>query len=66
MKNQFQRCSKKRGVLKNFANFMGKHLCQSLFIKKVAGPMINMKRGNVNLSNVLQRSLTDNYLLHPM
>ena len=42
MKKQFQRCSKKRGVLKNFANFMGKHLCQSLFIKKVAGPMINI------------------------
>ena len=24
----------KRGVLKNFAKFTGKHLCQSLFIKK--------------------------------
>ena len=27
----------KKGVLKNFANFTGKHLCQSLFLKKVAG-----------------------------
>ena len=27
----------KNGVLKNFANFTGKHLCQSLFLNKVAG-----------------------------
>ena len=26
-----------RGVLKNFAKFTGKHLCQSLFFNKVAG-----------------------------
>ena len=25
-----------KGVLKNFAKFTGKHLCQSLFINKVA------------------------------
>ena len=28
----------KKGVLKNFAKFKGKHLCQSLFFNKVAGP----------------------------
>ena len=28
----------KKGVLKNFAKFTGKHLCQSLFFNKVAGP----------------------------
>ena len=28
----------KRGVLRNFANFTGKYLCQSLFLNKVAGP----------------------------
>ena len=28
----------KKGVLKNFANFAGKHLCQSLFFNKVEGP----------------------------
>ena len=28
------RCSIERGVLENFAKFTGKHLCQSLFIKK--------------------------------
>ena len=28
----------KKGVLKNFLNFTGKHLRQSLFFNKVAGP----------------------------
>ena len=32
-----QRCSMKKGVLRNFAKFTGKHLCQSLFFNKVAG-----------------------------
>ena len=27
----------KKGVLRNFTKFTGKHLCQSLFFKKVAG-----------------------------
>ena len=27
----------KKGVLKNFAKFTGKHLCQSLFFNKVSG-----------------------------
>ena len=27
----------KKGVLKNFAKFTGKHLCQSLFVNKIAG-----------------------------
>ena len=27
----------KQGVLRNFAKFTGKHLCQSLFLNKVAG-----------------------------
>ena len=32
-----QRCSTKKGVLKNFAKFAGKQLCQSLLFNKVAG-----------------------------
>ena len=32
-----QRCSVKIGVLRNFAKFTGKHLCQTLFYNKVAG-----------------------------
>ena len=30
-----QRCSLKKGVLKNFTKFTGKHLCQSLFLIKL-------------------------------
>ena len=32
-----RRCSMKKGVLRNFAKFTGKHLRQSLFLNKVAG-----------------------------
>ena len=32
-----QRCSIEKGVLKNFAKFTGKYLCQSLFFNTVAG-----------------------------
>ena len=32
-----ERCSVKKGVLRNFANFTGKHLCQRLFFNEVAG-----------------------------
>ena len=30
-----------KGVLRNFAKFTGKHLCQSLFFNKVAGLACN-------------------------
>ena len=36
-----QRCFVKRGVLRNFTKFTGKHLCQSLFFNKVAGQACN-------------------------
>ena len=32
-----QRCSVRKGVLRNFTKFTGKHLCQRLFFNKVAG-----------------------------
>ena len=32
----------KKGVLKNFAKFTGKHLCHSLFFNKVAGLSLNL------------------------
>ena len=35
-RNSHQRCSMKKGVLRNFTKFTGKHLCQSLFFNKVA------------------------------
>ena len=31
-------CSIRKGVLRNFAKFTGKHLCQSLFFNKVTDP----------------------------
>ena len=36
-----QRCSIKKGVIRNFAKIKGKHLCQSLFFNKVAGGACN-------------------------
>ena len=36
-RSSHQRCSVKKGVLRNFAKFTGKDLCQSHFFNKVAG-----------------------------
>ena len=36
-RNSHRRCSVKKDVLRNFAKFTGKYLCQSLFLNKVAG-----------------------------
>ena len=36
-RSSHQRCSMKKGVLRNFPKFTGKHLCHSLFLNKVAG-----------------------------
>ena len=36
-KSSDQRCFIKKGVLRNFTKFTGKHLCSSLFFNKVAG-----------------------------
>ena len=33
-----------KGVLRNFAKFTGKHLCQSLFLDKVAWPASLLKK----------------------
>ena len=41
VKSSHQRCSVKKGVLRNFAKFTGKYLCQGLFFKKVAGAACN-------------------------
>ena len=35
--NSHRRCSLKKGVLKNYLKFTGKHPCQSLFANKVSG-----------------------------
>ena len=36
-RSSHQRCSFRKVVLRNFAKFTGKHLCQSFFFNKVAG-----------------------------
>ena len=36
-RSSHRRCSVKKGVLRNFAKFTGKHLCLRLFFNKVAG-----------------------------
>ena len=36
-RSSHRRCSVKKCVLRNFAKFTGKHLCQRLFFNKVAG-----------------------------
>ena len=36
-RSSLQRCSMKKGVLRNVSKFTVKHLCQSLFFNKVAG-----------------------------
>ena len=37
LKTEDLRCSVKKSVLKNFAKFTGKQLCQSLFFNKLPG-----------------------------
>ena len=37
-RSSHQRCFVKKGVLNKFTKFKRKHLCQSLFLNKVAGP----------------------------
>ena len=36
-RGRHRRCSVKKGALRNFAKFTGKHLCQGLLFNKVAG-----------------------------
>ena len=45
-RNSHQRCSIKKGVLRNFTKFTGEHVWQSLFSNKVAGhrPVTLLKR----------------------
>ena len=38
----------KKGVLRNFTKFTGKHLCQSLFFNKVAGLSCRLEACNFN------------------
>ena len=37
LRSSRQRCSVRKGVLRNFAKSTGKHFCQNLFFNKVPG-----------------------------
>ena len=50
-----RRCFAKKGVLRNFAKFTGKQLCQSLFFNKAAGLRnMNFVNFHVNFAYGLQ------------
>ena len=40
IRSSHKRCPVRKGVLRNFAKFTGKRLCQVFFLNKVAGPEI--------------------------
>ena len=44
LRSSHRRCSVKKGVLRNFANFAEKHLYQSLYFNKVAGLRQNFSK----------------------
>ena len=46
-KTSFRRCSLKKEVLKNFAKFKGKHLCQSLLFNKVDGSALTLLKNRL-------------------
>ena len=51
-KGSHRRCSVKKDILKIFAKFAGKHLCQSLLFNKVAGLV---KRRKLNVHKITSR-----------
>ena len=52
----------KKGVLKNFAKFTGKHLCQSLFFNKVDATLLKQNSGTGDFAWIL-RNFQD-YFFH--
>ena len=49
-----------KGVLKNFTEFTGKHLCQSLFFNKIAGLSQQLIK-NEALAQVFSREFCENF-----
>ena len=64
-RSSHRRCSVRKGVLKNFTKFTGKHLCQSLFFDKVQGSprghYLQMKEKYVEIKTVLKLIKYDNH-----
>ena len=53
-RSSYQRCFVKKGVLRKFAKFTGKHLCQKVFFNKVAGLPESLFRQRVSDTGVLR------------
>ena len=53
-RSSHQRCSIKKGILRNFTKFTGERLCQSLFFNKVAG-LHPWKRQKTRFSDVFRK-----------
>ena len=56
-KSSHQRCAVKNGVLRNFAKFTGKQLCQILFFYKVAG----LRPATLLKKRLWHRCFSDNF-----
>ena len=54
-RSSHQRCSMKKGIVKNFTTFTGKHLCQSLFFNKVTGLRLATLLKKETLTQVFSR-----------
>ena len=59
----------KKSVLRNFAKFKGKHLCQSLFFNKVTGLLQNTsgqlllyKKYKIMLLHIVDNGISKNYI----
>ena len=55
-----RRCSVRKGVLKNFAKFTEKHLCQTLLLNKVALKRLWHRRFPVNFATFLRAHFLQN------
>ena len=53
-----------KDVLRNFTKFTGKHLCQILFFKKVAGLWASTLLKKATLAQVLSCEISKNTFLH--
>ena len=57
------RCSVRKGALRNFAKFTGKHLCQSLFFNEVAGLRLQISVNFVKFLRIPPSQNTSGWLI---
>ena len=56
-RGSYQRCYVRKGILRNFAKFKGKHLFQGLFLKKLAG----VRAASLLQKRLWRRCLPENF-----